>query len=195
MSPSTSLRTVEDDERRRELRAATSSILTRTAGGKLAAIKRPGWIAVAAEAGMLNREEWRRALVDMLRRDGVDLLYAVPLDRANGEPPLEVPATEEDLAAALRQLGSFDFVLYPPDVRWAIVSTTEDIAAFFGPPPVVADLLGGDPAAAREGLEDFLDDPGFWPEKVLAYFRSLIAAIEAYNGLADGATTELPINV
>ncbi len=195
MSPSTSLRTVEDDERRRELRAATSRILTRTADGKLGAIKRPGWIAVAAEEGLLSREEWRRALVEMLRRDGIELLYAVPLDRSNNEPPLEVPATEEDLAAALRQLGSFDFVLYPPDVRWAIVSTTEDIAAFLGPPTVVADLLGGDPAAARAELEDFLDDPDFWPEQVLAYFRSLIAAIEAYDGLADGEITELPINV
>jgi hypothetical protein len=119
----------------------------------------------------------------------------VPLDSRNDEPPLEVAATEEALAEMQRTLGPWDFVLYPPDVRWAIVSTTEDIAAFLGPPETVRELLCGDVAAARAGLEDFLDDPDFWPEKLLTYFRSLIAAIESYNGLAASEVAELPVDV
>jgi hypothetical protein len=195
MSPSTSLSTVEDADRRRELREATASILTRTDDGKLGAIKRPGWIAVPAEAGRLVLDEGRRAVADVLRRQGADVVYAVPLDSRNGIPPLEVPAIEDGLAEMQREIGNWDFVLYPPDVRWAIVETTEDIAAFLGPPEIVRELLGGDVAAARASLEDFLDAPDFWWEKMLAYFRSLIAAIESYNDLADGEVAELPVNV
>jgi hypothetical protein len=195
MSPSTSLTTIEDVDRRRGLRAATASILTRTESGRLGAIKQPGWVAVAAEAGLLGRDAWRSAMVDLLRREDTAVVYAVPLDSRNDEPPLEVAATEEALAEMQRTLGPWDFVLYPPDVRWAIVSTTEDIAAFLGPPETVRELLCGDVATARAGLEDFLDDPDFWPEKLLTYFRSLIAAIESYNGLAEGEVAELPVDV
>jgi hypothetical protein len=195
MSPPTPLTTVDDVDQRRVLHEKTASLLTRTADGKLGVIKRPGWIAIPAEAGMLVREDARRAMVDLLRGDGVDVVYAVPLHRANNVPPIEVPATEEALGAMQREIGIWDFVLYPPDVSWAIVETNEDIAAFLGPPQVVARLLGDDVAAARASLEDFLDDPDFWPEQMLTYFRSLIAAIESYDDLPDGEVAVLPVNV
>jgi hypothetical protein len=195
MSPSTSLTTVEDADRRRELREATASILMRTGDGTLGAIRRPGWIAVPAEAGRLVHDAGCRAVADVLRSHGARVVYGVPLDSRNGIPPLEVPATEAGLAAMQHEIGNWDFVLYPPDVSWALVETTEDIAAFLGPPEIVRELLGGDVAAARASLEDFLDDPDFWPEQMLAYFRSLIAAIESYNDLDDGAVAELPVNV
>jgi len=195
MSRSTSLSIVSDPDRLAALRGSINGIVTRTTAGRLGLVKRPGWIAVAAEEALLSTDEWRQTIVAMLERDGVDVLYAVPLQSAIDEPPLEVPATQRGLAEMQTELGAFDFVLFPPGEGWAIVSTREDIAAFLGPEDVIPDIIGGDPAKARAELEEFLDHEDFWPSDVLAYFRRLIAAIEAYDGLADGEITELPINV
>jgi len=195
MSQSTSLSVVSDPDRRTALRASTARIVTRTAAGRLGLVKRPGWIAVAAEEALLFTDEWRQTIVAMLERDGIDVLYAVPLHSAIDEPPLEVPATQPGLAEMQTELGAFDFVLFPSGEGWAIVSTRDDIAAFLGPEDVVPGTIGGDPAKARAELEDFLDHEGFWPSDVLAYIRSLIAAIEAYNELADSEITVLPVDV
>jgi hypothetical protein len=194
MNPSTTLLPIEDADRRTPIDAAMSRIFTRTADGRLGLVKRAGWRAVAAEGSLLSNEGWRRSTAAMLQRDGVDVLHTVVLDSGPDAPPLEVPATEAGIGELMHRLGGLNLVVAPPDERWAIVSTHEDIAAFLGPEEVVAELLGGDIAPARAGLEEFLDSD-FWWEDMLTYFRSLIAAIESYDDLPDGEVAVLPVHV
>jgi|GEM_PF-4356790 len=194
MNPSTTLIPIEDADRRAPVDAAMARIFTRTADDRLGLVKRPRWIAVAAEDGLLANEGWRRSTAAMLQRDGVDGLHAVVLDEGPDAVPLELPATEPGIAELAHRLGGLNLVVVPPDERWAIVSTHEDIAAFLGPEEIVAALVGGDIAAARAGLEEFLDSD-FWWEDMLTYLRRLIAAIESYNDLPDGEIAVLPVDV
>jgi len=195
MSPPTRLPAIDDLERRRAFQEAASAIAARTARGKLGLVKRPGWAALASTEGRLSSADWRRAFAALLERDGVEHLCAVVLDSWYDEPAFEAPATEAGIASLTSRLGGMDHVIFPPAAAWAIVVTTEDIAALLGPDERLADLAGGDPASVRADLEDFLDDPDFWPAKQLRYFRSLIAAIESYDGAADGEIAELPIEL
>jgi len=71
-----------------------------------------------------------------------------------------------------QRFGHFNFALFPEDLTFLILCTTDDYFLVCGTGEIVKDIVGKDVQEAREAFDEYASDPS-WPSTVRNNLREI----------------------